>query len=133
MGQSQTALHEEMSYRRDFNVLAAQAREVAGKLGVQLVLPELVGERNKKSAGKAKGREKNPYCVLPWLQGVIKPTGEYRVCDGLPKVGNLDGETFAAIYSGQSLKRIRQRLFRCSADACSWDCTEEAFIDPGDE
>jgi len=119
---------EELAYQKVYNEVTTEARKVADELGLQLFLPDPVPNgAHAAPAGAGGHREKNPYCMLPWFQAIIKPDGDYQLCSRLPNLGNLRNQSFCDIYCGEKLREIRRRLLRRTPDACSWTCGHEAY------
>ena len=124
---AQETFREEMAYRKVYNRISGEASRVADELGVRLLLPDPVPEKPPTARPAAReGRERNPYCLLPWMQAIIKPDGGYQLCSRLPNMGNLRRQSFNEIYHGPELSQIRRRLLRKSPEACSWTCGHEA-------
>jgi MoaA/NifB/PqqE/SkfB family radical SAM enzyme len=123
---------EQMAYVSAFNARAAEARERAKALGVQLELPDPVGQTHRASSGGR--REANPYCMLPWMHAIINWKGDYRLCAAYGSMGNLQTQSFDEIYNSPKMKEIRNALLWRTEKSCSWDCRFEAHDAPeGDD
>jgi MoaA/NifB/PqqE/SkfB family radical SAM enzyme len=132
--EARIALRDELKYRSAFNSVAKEAQGLSQKCGVNLVLPESVGAGDVQARrGTKLTEEQNPYCLLPWMQGIIKPNGDVQVCSRFPPMGNVRHESFDGIWGGAVLRALRRRLLRRSPDACSWHCLHEASTDRGDD
>lgn len=135
-GDTTGSYREELAYRDLFNAKADQAKRSAAAYGIDLFLPDPIPQRDSSpktcvTDGSRIGRriEANPYCMLPWFQGIISWNGDYRVCS-LHTVGNLREQSFDEIYNGSKLSEIRSKMLSRSSDACSWDCHQEAYDVP---
>jgi MoaA/NifB/PqqE/SkfB family radical SAM enzyme len=125
---------EQMSYLRNFNSIAAEAKKEAEARQIDLFLPDAV-KGSRRTAGKtcltdASQLEANPYCLLPWFQAIISWNGDYRICSTHRRLGNLRQETFEQIYNSPKLREIRRKMLWHRTDSCSWNCREEAYEAP---
>ena len=123
---------EQMEYRKVFNEIARKTRAEADRLGIKLFLPDVVPEKTKQlndgaDSSKPKRREANPYCMVPWFEGIITPAGDYRLCSAFPPFGNLKEQSFEEIYNSPRMQQLRRKLLQRSPDACSWTCRQEAY------
>jgi MoaA/NifB/PqqE/SkfB family radical SAM enzyme len=132
-GSADMSLREQFSYRHVFNDVVVQAQAQAQRLGVRLVLPDPIPESP--TAGHpavATRREANAYCLLPWFQAIITPTGDYRLCSAFPPFGNLRDQSFADIYHSPRMRELRRHLLRGSDASCAWKCHQEAYDVPAE-
>ena len=125
---------EQMTYLRDFNSVAAEAKKEAELRQVDLFLPDAVKVKQR-ATGKTcvtdgSQLEANPYCLLPWFQAIISWNGDYRICSTHRKLGNLRQETFEQIYNSPRLREIRHKMLWNRVNSCSWNCREEAYEAP---
>jgi len=130
----QNSFREQMRYLRNFNDAAEEANQEARTRGIDLFLPDPVSNKHQ-SVGKTcltdpSQLEANSYCVLPWMQGIISWSGDYRICSTHRKLGNFKEQTFEEIYNGPKMRDIRRRMLGHSVDSCSWNCHEEAYEAP---
>jgi MoaA/NifB/PqqE/SkfB family radical SAM enzyme len=130
-----SSCREEMTYLKIFNDIAAETRIEAAARKIDLFLPDPVGQAAKANAGKTcvtdgSQLEANPYCLLPWFQGIISWDGNYRVCSLHRELGNFHRQTFDEIYNGPKMKEIRQKMLWKKAGSCSLDCHQEAYDVP---
>ena len=122
---------EQMRYQESFNAIAQESRREADRLGVTLFLPDAVQKetpsRSPTQPGHRNQQEANPYCMIPWFEAVIAPTGNYRLCSAFPPFGNLRNQSFDEIYNGRRMRDLRRKLMTRAPDACSWTCRQEAY------
>ena len=128
--------NEEMAYIKSFNAASQEARQEAASRGIDLFLPDPIPERATApgktcftDGSKNLESEANPYCMLPWFSAIISWQGDYRVCT-THRVGNLREQTFDEIYNSPRMREIRHKMLWRKADACSWNCREEAYDVP---
>ena len=117
----QNSYREQMTYLKVFNSVAEEAKSEARARGIDLFLPDPVGNRQQ-NTGKtcvtdASQMEANQYCVLPWVQGIISWNGDYRICSTHRKLGNFNEQNFDDIYDGPKMREIRRRLLCSQNDA----------------
>jgi MoaA/NifB/PqqE/SkfB family radical SAM enzyme len=118
---------EQLGYRAEFNAIAERSLAVARNLGVHLWMPDPVPDKPHKELEPENHREeRNPYCLLPWMQAIIKPSGDYQVCSRLPYFGNLRQQPFDSIYNGDEMRRLRRSMLHRRPDSCAWTCGHEA-------
>ena len=120
---------KEMRYLQEFNSVAGEARHEAKLRGIDLFLPDPVSGASggQRDGGDSRRSEANPYCLLPWLQGIIAWNGDYRVCSFQNRLGNFQEQTFDEIYGSSRMREIRRMMLSRSPGSCSWDCHQEAY------
>jgi MoaA/NifB/PqqE/SkfB family radical SAM enzyme len=136
-GEADSSYRDEIAYRELFNAKADEAKKRASSRDVNLFLPDLIPARESSSFKTCmtdgsmirRRTEANPYCLLPWFQGIIDWNGDYRVCS-LHTVGNLGEQSFDEIYHGTKLREIRRRMLWRTEHSCSWNCHQEAYDVP---
>jgi len=122
-----TVAREGLGYRAEFNAVAERSRMVARDLGLHLSLPDPVPDTLHREPEPVNRRhERNPYCLLPWIQAIIKPSGDYQVCSRLPYFGNLMKQPFDNIYNGDDMRRLRRSILQRRPDSCAWTCGHDA-------
>jgi MoaA/NifB/PqqE/SkfB family radical SAM enzyme len=132
---AEESCRDEMAYLKVFNEIAGETRREAASRGIELFLPDPVAGGGKPSAGKTcvtdgSQLEANPYCLLPWFQGIISWDGNYRVCSLHRELGNFHQQTFDEIYNSPKMKEIRRNMLWRRPGSCSLDCHQEAYDVP---
>ena len=128
-GASEMSCRDQMEYRKCFNRVAQEAQAEARRLALELFLPDPIPDPTPPTAPAppSRKREANPYCLIPWFQAIIGPTGDYRLCSRFRPFGNLRDQSFATIYWSSAMQQLRRDLLRRRPGACSWTCGEEAY------
>lgn len=123
---SELTFQSQATYHDQHDAVAREADAAAKRRGIRLFLPAPSGEFTARKDAPARRKVANPYCLMPWCEFIIKPSGEVRLCSAVPPLGQLRTQSFDEIYKSPTAKQLRRDLLASTPTACSWNCQEEA-------
>ncbi len=123
-------IDESLLYHRELsNRCLALAAEKSRALGIPLDLPPPFDLAPGRACGRASAADRRKHCNYLWEESYIEADGRVVTCcnHGRPVVGNIQRDSFAAIWNSEPYRAIRRQL----GSEQPFDCCSDCYIVDG--